>query len=169
METIEQGRPRPDIARRLSATLPRVLRELSRDYDRRVTRKLHQRGHTAISLSHQVVFANLGFGTTRVTELADRAQITQQAMGKTLKELEKLGYLERSIDPADRRARAITITDKGLALVADAIACIEETRQEYAARIGAQQWQELDTRLREAASKLDLDYLPRMWAESEET
>lgn len=153
------------ITRRLSTTLPRVLRELSRDFDRRVTRKLRERGHTSISLSHQIVFSNLGLGSTRVTELADRAQITQQAMGKTLRELENLGYLQRSVDAIDRRARAISMTEKGLQLVEDAVEVIEEIRLEYAARIGAKELEELDTRLREAASKLDLDYLPRLWAE----
>jgi DNA-binding MarR family transcriptional regulator len=154
------------ITRRLSTTLPRILREFSRDFDRRVTHKLRERGHTAISLSHQIAFSNLGLGSTRVTELADRAQITQQAMGKTLKELENLGYLQRSVDATDRRARAISMTEKGLQLVEDAVEVIEEIRGEYAAKIGARELEELDTRLREAASKLELDYLPRLWAEA---
>lgn len=111
------------------------------------------------------MFSNLGLGCTRVTELADRAQITQQAMGKTLRELENLGYLERAVDPTDRRARAISMTDKGLQLVEDAVEVIAEIRQEYAAKIGLQALEELDSRLREAATKLELDYLPRLWAE----
>ena len=74
--------------RHLSNTLARVLRELSRDFDRQVTRRLRERGHSDISLSHQVVFANMGLGRSRVTELAESAHITQQAMGKTLRELE---------------------------------------------------------------------------------
>ena len=153
------------ITRRLSTTLPRILREFSRDMDRRVTQKLRDRGHTAISLSHQIVFSNLGLGSTRVTELADRAQITQQAMGKTLRELENLGYLQRAVDSVDRRARAISMTDKGLKLVEDVVEVVEEIRVEYAAKIGEEALEELDCRLREAATKLDLDYLPRLWAE----
>ena len=166
MQTASEEDRRRVITRRLSTTLPRILREFSRDFDRRVTRKLRARGHTAISLSHQIVFSNLGLGSTRVTELADRAQITQQAMGKTLRELENLGYLERVVDSTDRRARAISMTDKGLALVEDAVACIEEIRGEYAEKIGLQELEDLETSLREAAAKLELDYLPRLWAEA---
>lgn len=165
MNTASEEDRRRAITRRLSTTLPRILREFSRDLDRRVTEKLRARGHTAISLSHQIVFSNLGLGSTRVTELADRAQITQQAMGKTLRELENLGYLQRAVDATDRRARAISMTDKGLTLVEDAVEIIEEVRAEYAAKIGAQELEELESRLREAAAKLDLDYLPRLWAE----
>lgn len=169
MNTSSEEDRRRAITRRLSATLPRILREFSRDLDRRVTHKLRERGHTDISLSHQIVFSNLGLGSTRVTELADRAQITQQAMGKTLRELEQLGYLQRAVDATDRRARAISMTEKGLQLVEDAVEVVEEIREEYAAKIGAQELEELDRRLREAATKLDLDYLPRLWAEVAET
>jgi DNA-binding MarR family transcriptional regulator len=164
----DEAARRRALTKRLSATLPRILREFSRDFDRRVTRKLSERGHTSISLSHQVVFSNLGLGSTRVTELADRAQITQQAMGKTLRELENLGYLARTVDATDRRARAISMTDNGLKLMEDAVEVIAEIREEYAAKIGAQELAELDTRLREAAASLDLDYLPRLWAEDAE-
>ncbi|MEM6582430.1 MAG: MarR family transcriptional regulator [Pseudomonadota bacterium] len=154
-------------AKRLSSTLPRVLREFSKDFDRRVTDRLHAKGHASISQSHQVVFSNLGLGATRVTELADQAQVTQQAMGKTLRELENLGYLQRAIDQRDRRAKAISLTEKGQILVRDAIECIEDTRREYASKIGMHELQELERCLRDAASKLDLSYLPELWAETE--
>jgi DNA-binding MarR family transcriptional regulator len=126
---------------------------------------LRELGHADISLSHQVVFANIGLGRTRVTELAERAQITQQAMGKTLRELEKLGYVERVVDTGDRRARAIHLTPRGIQLVADAVACIEQVKHEYAAKIGRRELDELDTRLRDAAIRLELDYLPHDWAQ----
>jgi len=151
-------------ARHLSNTLARVLRELSRDFDRQVTRRLRERGHSDISLSHQVVFANMGLGRSRVTELAESAHITQQAMGKTLRELEKLGYIERFIDEADRRARAIRLTPRGTQLVEDAVASAEEVRREYAAKIGRAELDELDARMRDAAIRLELDYLPPDWA-----
>lgn len=162
--TTEHDQQHPPATRRLSTTLARVLRELSRDFDRRVTRLLRERGHADISLSHQVVFANIGLGRTRVTELAERAQITQQAMGKTLRELEKLGYVERVVDPADRRAKAIRLTPRGIELVEDAIACFEIVRSEYTGKIGEAELAELENRLRTAAIKLEMTYLPPGWA-----
>ncbi len=165
MDTQEdEGNQNPVATRGLSTTLARVLRELSREFDRRVTRKLRERGHADFSLSHQVVFANMGLGRTRVTELAERAQITQQAMGKTLRELESLGYVEREVDATDRRARAIRLTARGEQLARETMACIEDVRKEYADKIGAQELEELETRLRSAAASLELDYLPPSWA-----
>ena len=161
----DQGQQSP--TRHLSNSLARVLRELSRDFDRKVTRRLRERGHGDISLSHQVVFANIGLGRTRVTELAERAQITQQAMGKTLRELENLGYVERIVDEADRRARAIHLTPRGTQLVEDTVAATEEVKREYAGKIGARELGELEARLREAAVRLELDYLPPDWAQED--
>ncbi|MEE4144418.1 MAG: MarR family transcriptional regulator [Halieaceae bacterium] len=165
MNTQGDDEPSQGATRRLSTNLARLLREFSRDLDRRVTHKLRERGHTDFSLSHQVVFANMGLGRTRVTELAERARITQQAMGKTLRELESLGYVERSVDPRDRRARAIRLTPRGIQLVEDAVGCFEEARREYAAKIGERELDELEERLRSAASRLELDYLPTSWAQ----
>ena len=164
MHTQNDGDEQRVSIRKLSTTMARVLRELSRDFDRRVTQMLRQRGHPDISLSHQVVFANIGLGQARVTQLAQRAQITQQAMGKTLRELEDLGYVERAVDETDRRAKAIRLTPRGLQFVADAIAITGEVRLDYANKIGHTELDELEARLRDAAIKLELDYLPPNWA-----
>ena len=76
------------IAAQLSNNFPRLLRELSRDFDRRICEGLAARGHIDIRTSHSTVLGNLGMGDVRVTELAKHSQMTQQAMGKILKDLE---------------------------------------------------------------------------------
>jgi hypothetical protein len=45
------------------------------------------------------------------------------------------------------------------------VSCCEEVRQEYAGKIGGRELDELEERLRSAASRLELDYLPTSWAE----
>ena len=73
-----------EVAHRLSNNLSRLLREFSRDFERRIWQALENRGYPDIRPSHSAVFANLGMGAVRVTELAERAQVTRQAMGKML-------------------------------------------------------------------------------------
>ena len=58
------------IASQLSNNLPRLLRELSRDFDRRICEGLAARGHICIRTSHSTVLGNLGMGDVRVTELS---------------------------------------------------------------------------------------------------
>ena len=64
---------------------------------------------------------NLGMGAVRVTELAERAQVTQQAMGKMLKEVERMGYIARDVDKEDKRAKEIRLTETGVALVEESL------------------------------------------------
>jgi DNA-binding MarR family transcriptional regulator len=162
---MQDEHPQTQSARQLSTTLARVLREFYKDYEKRITRGVQARGHPDIRASHQVVFSNIGLGRPRVTELAERAQVTQQAMGKTLKELENLGYVERAVDSEDRRAKTIKLTAKGLQLMDDALAVTASVNSYYAGIIGQPELDQLASQLRNAVSKLGLDYLPDGWAE----
>ena len=147
----------------LSNNLPRLLREFSRDFERRIRQGLSARGHEHIRTAHNVVFANLGAGAVRVTELARRAQVTQQAMGKMLKELERMGYLSRSIDSGDKRAKEIRLTPRGLDLILQSIEVTNEVYAHYASKAGPEGLLSLEQQLRDVVGHLELDYLPPAW------
>lgn len=149
----------------LSNNLSRLLREFSRDFERRICLGLAARGYPDIRPSHNAVFANLGMGAVRVTTLAERAQVTQQAMGKMLKELERMGYVARDVDRGDKRAKEIRLTQRGIALAADSLEVVTQIRSYYANKIGARALDDLEQHLRCAVGKLELDYLPAAWVE----
>ncbi|MBO0743835.1 MAG: MarR family transcriptional regulator [Candidatus Dormibacteraeota bacterium] len=67
-------------------------------------------GHAAIRHKHGAVFANLDPEGTRPSVLADRAGMTRAALGELVDELERLGYVRRQPDPADRRAKLVVPT-----------------------------------------------------------
>ncbi len=73
---------------------------------------LHEEG-SILRAAHTQVFENLDPEGTRLTTLAERAQISHQSMGEMVDELVKHGYLERLPDPADRRARLIRPSASG--------------------------------------------------------
>jgi DNA-binding MarR family transcriptional regulator len=156
-----------EIAYGLSNNLARLLREFGRDYERRIWQQLAIKGYPDVRPAHSAVFANLGMGAVRVTELAERAQVTQQAMGKMLKELERMGYVCRDVDSEDKRARSIGLTDKGVKLAADSLAVVQDVRSYYDQKIGEERLAELETKLREALGLIDLEYLPESWADPE--
>ena len=153
------------VASQLSNNLSRLLREFSRDFERRICRGLAERGHPDVRPSHSAVFSNLGTGAVRVTELARRAQVTQQAMGKMLKELERMGYLDRGIDGSDKRAKEIRLTRRGIDLARDSQAVINEVRHYYSDKIGPALLDSLERNLREAVRELDFDFLPETWVD----
>jgi DNA-binding MarR family transcriptional regulator len=70
-------------------------------------------GHP-IKPHHSAVFGQIRPEGMRLTELARGANITPQSMGQIVDELEDLGYVVRTPDPADRRAKLIKLTGEGM-------------------------------------------------------
>ncbi len=153
------------LAYQLSNNLSRLLLEFGKDFERRILALLHQRGHEQIRPSHSAVFSNLGLGAVPVTELAERAHITQQAMGKILKELERIGYVVRDIDSDDKRAKKIRPTELGLQLVEDSMQAVAEVRQHYADQVGEDELGELERQLAKVVCSIQLEYLPESWVD----
>ncbi len=87
--------------------------------------------------AHSAVFAQIAPEGSRLTELARRANMSPQAMGELVDELEQLDYVVRRPDPADRRAKLITLTKKGQACIAAGIATINGIEKQLTDRLGA--------------------------------
>jgi DNA-binding MarR family transcriptional regulator len=73
---------------------------------------------------------------SRVTDIAERAQLTKQTVVYLVNELERLGYVERVPDPADGRAKLVRPTERGHAAVAEARRVAAELEAEWTALIG---------------------------------
>jgi DNA-binding MarR family transcriptional regulator len=96
------------------------------------------------------VFENLDPGGSRVTELAVRAQMTQQSMSELVAGLEARGYVERVPDPTDRRARTVRLTPRGRAMLRAALPIIDEIDTVWLRRMGLPEGPELRSALRRA-------------------
>lgn len=125
----------------LDRVLPRTLLALGRTFEKRALSALHADGHLGLRPSHFAVFSYIGLGTVRVSELADRAQQTQQGMGKTLRELEQMGYIERAIDSQDRRAKAIKLTKNGRKVAEYIAKTFSAIRKEQAEQLGQKDYE----------------------------
>lgn len=88
--------------------------------------------------AHSAVFAHIDVvGGTRLTTLATRANITPQAMGELVDDLERLEYVLRQPDPDDRRAKRIVLTPRGVACVAAAMRTIAGIEADLKLLLGA--------------------------------
>lgn len=86
--------------------------------------------------AHSAVFAQIRPEGSRLTTLARGANMTPQAMGELVDELEGLGYVERGPDPTDRRAKLIVLTPRGRDCIEAGMATIEGIEQRLTELLG---------------------------------
>jgi DNA-binding MarR family transcriptional regulator len=70
-------------------------------------------GYTDLSRAHVLLFRWPTIDGLRPSELAARNQLSRQSINDLLSDLEKRGYLERTPDPTDGRARIVRLTERG--------------------------------------------------------
>ena len=88
--------------------------------------------------AHSAVMAHIDMeGGTRLTTIAARANITPQAVGELVDDLERLGHVVRGPDPDDRRAKRIVLTEQGRACVAAALSTIATLEAELEGLLGS--------------------------------
>ena len=83
--------------------------------ENRVLTDLAAAGFGDITVAQGRVFARIDPDGTRVTDLAERAQVTKQTAGFLVDQLERADYVRRVPDPRDARARLVRISERGLA------------------------------------------------------
>ncbi len=89
-----------------------------------------------VTLAQARVLQRIGPNGTRLTELAEAAQVTKQTAGFLVDQLEKLGYVERVPDPSDGRARLVRVTEKAKDATPVAEAEIARIEAEWEQHIG---------------------------------
>jgi DNA-binding MarR family transcriptional regulator len=80
-------------------------------------RRLAESGYHDLRPRHGIVLAYLDEQGSRATELAALSGRHKQIVGRTVDELEALGYVERTPDPTDRRAKLVVPTSRGRAVM----------------------------------------------------
>jgi len=127
---------KPDLERSRQQHIGRALLQAQRAFNARALAKLSARGHDQLGMAHLTLLPHLETGGTRATMLAARADMTKQAAGQLLSDLETAGYVTRQLDPSDGRAMLVQFTARGEQFLADAQKIKLEIETEYAAALG---------------------------------
>jgi DNA-binding MarR family transcriptional regulator len=98
------------------------------------------------------LFRFAGVDQRRPGEIAATARLSKQATNDMLRELERLGYVERHPDPSDGRARIIRLTKRGRALDAAVWTAGREVEQSYRNRFDTNHWSMFNNVLDELAT-----------------
>jgi DNA-binding MarR family transcriptional regulator len=108
-----------------------------RHAENRILEHVQAAGHR-VTLAQARVFARIGPEGTRLTELAEAAQVTKQTAGFLVDQLQAEGYVERVPDPRDARARLVRIAPRGEQAVARAREMEQIIEREWAEHLGPQ-------------------------------
>ena len=103
-----------------------------------------------VSAAHIHITRHLAREGSRLTELADRAQVTKQTASLLVAALEREGLVERVPDPSDGRARLIRLSARGREAATQAMHVVIAVEQEWTEHLGP----ELAGQLREGLMKL---------------
>ncbi|MBB3036555.1 MarR family winged helix-turn-helix transcriptional regulator [Hoyosella altamirensis] len=121
----------------------------------RVHEALEAAGYGDVSIAQGRVAARIAPGGSRLTDIAEQAQITKQTAGFLVDQLEKSGIVERVSDPMDKRARLVRFTERGKKLSATADAAVAEVEAEWVAHLGKRHMDQLRRALSELREVTD--------------
>ena len=122
-----------------------------RHVETRVIDAVRQAGFD-LTLAQAKLAARIGEHGSRLTDLAEQAQITKQSAGFLVDQLEQAGLVERAPDPADARARLVRFTERGLRVVSVARKVEGQVLREWRRHLGTERFTALQeglTALRE--------------------
>ena len=110
---------------------------------RHMLERLHDRGFDDLDAAHLNVFQYPGPQGVRPTELAGRLRVSKQALNYLLRELERLGYLERRPDPDDLRSKRVALTPRGTSAIEVIREAVGEVETAWAQQLGQKRFAEL--------------------------
>jgi DNA-binding MarR family transcriptional regulator len=110
--------------------------------------RLAEAGYDDLHPRHGAVLAYLDEDGIRATDLARLSGRHKQIVGRTIDELEGLGYVERRPDPRDRRAKLVFPTARGLEQIRRGDEIVADIEARHAKAIGGRSYAEFRDVLR---------------------
>ncbi len=89
-----------------------------------------------IGAAHIHITRHLPMEGARLTDLAQRARMSKQAMADLVDQCEAWGLVERQADPLDRRARRVVFTPLGLDWLAAFARAVQSAQTEFRSLVG---------------------------------
>ena len=127
--------------------LGRLLGHAMRRFDERVLQLMARDVQVPLALSnlaardkvgaaHVHITRHLSLAGDRLTDLAEKAGMTKQAMGDLVDQCEAWGLVTREADPWDARARRVRFTETGLAWLRAFHGAVRQAEAEFRQEVG---------------------------------
>jgi DNA-binding MarR family transcriptional regulator len=124
-------------------SLPWMLLEAFRKIDGEIQASHQDRGIAELRPSHARAMLLVDRAGTRLSDLAERGQITKQAMMQVVDDLVSMGLARRVPDAGDGRAKTVKLTAKGLRQRAEARRALAGVEARAKRRLGDRRYEGL--------------------------
>jgi DNA-binding MarR family transcriptional regulator len=114
-----------------------------RHMENRILQAIKDAGFDDVTLAQARVFQRIAPGGSRLTDLAEQAQMTKQSAAGLVFELERTRYVRRVPDPDDGRARLIQIDERGRRAAEAAQKAHNAIAAEWRSYLGARRFRQL--------------------------
>jgi DNA-binding MarR family transcriptional regulator len=114
-----------------------------RAMDDRAFTAVAEAAHHDITRAQAKLLQRVNDDGSRLSELADAAQVTKQTAGYLVDQLESAGYVERVPDPTDARARLVRMTGRARELLPIGGIAVAEVEAEWTAHLGRRRMEQL--------------------------
>lgn len=128
------------------------------DIHLRLMTKAIAAGHQGLKLSHALILPQIAADGSRIIDIARSQGISKQAIGQVAGELEKLGFIKKISDPADKRSKKLTLTSKGVTLIRQSADFMYDVDNELQDQIGKNHFKQLQNLSRKLFKAMALKF-----------
>ncbi|MET0309641.1 MAG: MarR family transcriptional regulator [Sphingomonas sp.] len=96
-------------------TMPALLRHARTTYGTAMRAALVEGGYDDVPANGMYVIGALAWGEAPLGQIIRELRVSKQVAGQLVDALVLRGYLEREVDPSDRRRLTVTLTERGRA------------------------------------------------------
>ena len=115
---------------------PALLRIARSVYGAAIQTALGEAGCDDVPKNGIYVIGSLARGGAPLSQIIKELRVSKQAAGQLVDTLVLRGYLDRAVDPLDRRRLTVALTERGLAAAAASRSAIERVDVQLAERVG---------------------------------
>lgn len=140
-----------------------LLRDPALAINELVSDGLAERGFADFRPAHGTIGQHIADRGSRVTELAQLAQVSKPTVVYLVNDLERLGYVARVPDPDDGRAKLVCLTERGARAQQAAREIVAQIEQDWSSLLGRREFATLRAllqRLHEALWPVSQDRAP---------
>jgi DNA-binding MarR family transcriptional regulator len=120
-----------------TVSIPALLRAARNVYASVIHRAYAEAGFEDVPGNGTYVIGAIARGGAPLSRIISELGVSKQAAGQLVDTLVMRGYLDRTVDPEDRRRLTVTLTERGAAAAAVSRAAVEQVEADLLARVGA--------------------------------